>query len=96
MFNRSVCAARRRRAEEGVLTLRFPWPGEVCHTLREHGLPGVMVVDNDDEFARLSVTRDGADCPVVCLAGQNGREEGIEHAESCGHSIGWNIWEDTL
>lgn len=96
MFNRSVCTARRSRAEEGVLTLRFPWPGEVGHALREHGLPGMVVVDDDDEFARLGVARDGEDCPVVCLAGQSGREEGVEHAEGCGHQTGWDIWEDTL
>ena len=81
---------------EGVLTLRFPWPGEEGHALREHGLPRMVVVDDDGMFARLSVVRDREDCPVVCLAGQNGREEGIEHAEGCGHSIGWDIWEDTL
>lgn len=96
VFNGSVCAARRRRGEVGVRTLRLPWPGEVCPALREHGLAGAMAVDDDDEFARLSVTRDGADCPVLCLAGQYGSEEGIEHAEGCGHSIGWDIWEDTL
>lgn len=96
MFNASIFDARRRRAEEGVLMLRYPWPGEVGHVLREHGLPGMVVVDNDGEIARLSVTRNGEDCPVVSLAGQNGRVEGIEHAEGCGHSIGWDIWEDTL
>ena len=33
---------------------------------------------------------------VVSLARQNGREEGNEHAEGCGHSIGGDNWEDTL
>ncbi|KAI9455897.1 hypothetical protein BJY52DRAFT_1224425, partial [Lactarius psammicola] len=100
LFNKSICAARRLRAVEGVRTLRFPWPGEEGHALREHNLPMPRMVviddDDDDEFARLGVVRDREDCPVVCLAGQNGRGEGIEHAEGCGHSIGWDIWEDTL
>ncbi|KAI9444647.1 hypothetical protein H4582DRAFT_2070373 [Lactarius indigo] len=96
MFNRSKCAARQLRAKKGVLALRFPCPDDVGHTLREPGLPRMVVVDDDDEFSRLSVLRDSDDCPVVCLAGQNGREEGIERAEGCSHSIGWDIWEDTL
>ena len=78
------------------MTYRFPWPGEVGNALQEYGFLGMVVVDDDDEFARLSEVRDAEDCPVVCLAGQKGREEGIEHAEGCGHSIGWDIWEDNL
>ncbi len=66
------------------------------NALQEYGFLGMVVVDDDDEFARLSEVRDAGDCPVVCLAGQKGREEGIEHAEGCGHSIGWDIWEDNL
>ncbi|KAH9163054.1 hypothetical protein EDB89DRAFT_2234457 [Lactarius sanguifluus] len=54
---------------------------------------GMVVVDDNDEFSQLSEVRGAEGCPVVCLAG---REEGIEHAEGCGHSIGWDIWEDAL
>ncbi|KAH9057343.1 hypothetical protein EDB87DRAFT_1632065 [Lactarius vividus] len=96
MFNGIVSATRRSRTEEGILTYRFPWPGEVGNALREYCSFGMVVVDDDDEFSRLSEVRGAEDCPVVCLAGQRGREEGIEHAEGCGHSIGWDIWEDTL
>ncbi len=95
LFNRLVCAARRSRSEEGVLMLRFPLPGEAGNVLREYVFPGMVVVNDDEEFERLTMVRDEKDCPVVCLAGQNGRGEGIEHAEGCGHSIGWDIWEDT-
>ncbi|KAH9051315.1 hypothetical protein EDB83DRAFT_2293892 [Lactarius deliciosus] len=96
MFNGIVSTARRSRTEEGVLTYRFPWPGEVANALREYTYLGMVVVDDNDEFSRLSGVRDAEDCPVVCLAGQRGREEGIEHAEGCGHLVGWDIWEDTL
>ncbi|KAH8983050.1 hypothetical protein EDB86DRAFT_3085690 [Lactarius hatsudake] len=96
MFNGIVSAARRSRTEEGVVTYRFPWPGEVGNALRVYTYLGMVVVDDNDEFSRLSGVRDAEDCPVVCLAGQSGREEGIEHAEGCGHSVGWDIWEDTL
>ncbi|KAH8992438.1 hypothetical protein EDB92DRAFT_568308 [Lactarius akahatsu] len=65
LFNRSICAARRLRVREGVLTLRFPWPGDVSHVLRELGLPLMVAVDDDDEFARLSVLRDREDYIVV-------------------------------
>ncbi|KAH9023149.1 hypothetical protein EDB85DRAFT_332084 [Lactarius pseudohatsudake] len=98
MFNGIVSAARRSRTEEGVVTYRFPWPGEVGNALpvRECSFVGMVVVDDDDEFSQLSEVRGAEGYPVVCLAGQSGREEGIEHAEGCGHSIGWDIWEDTL
>jgi len=96
LLNRLVCAARRPRSEEGVPMLRFPLPGEVGNVLRELGFHGMMVVHDDEVFERLTMVRDEKDCPVVCLAGQNGRGEGIEHAEDCGHSIGWDIWEDTF
>ncbi|KAH8978667.1 hypothetical protein EDB92DRAFT_2095699 [Lactarius akahatsu] len=96
MFSGIVSAARRSRTEEGVLTYRFPWPGEVGNALREYSSLGVVVVDDNDEFSRLSGVGNAEDCPVVCLAGQMGREEGIEHAEGCSHSVGWDIWEDTL
>ncbi|KAH9035832.1 hypothetical protein EDB84DRAFT_1577900 [Lactarius hengduanensis] len=96
MFNGIVSAARRSRTEKGVVTYRFPWPGEVGNALREYTYLGMVVVDDNDEFSRLSGVKDAEDCPVVCLAGQRGREEGIEHAEGCGHSVGWDIWEDTL
>jgi hypothetical protein len=94
MFNAIISAARQSRVE-GTLVLRCPRPGEVGEVLRENGYPGLVVVD-DEEFARLGEVRDVEDCPVVCLAGQNGRTKGIEHTEGCGHSIGWDIWEDTL
>ncbi|KAH8983044.1 hypothetical protein EDB86DRAFT_3085686 [Lactarius hatsudake] len=98
MFNGIVSAGRRSRTEEGVVTYRFPWPGEVGNALpvREYSFIGMMVVDDNDEFSQLSEVKGAERCPVVCLAGQSGREEGIEHAEGCGHSIGWDIWEDNL
>jgi hypothetical protein len=95
MFNMIISAARRSRVEEGTLVLRCPRPDEVGEVLRENDDPGLVVVD-DEEFARLGEVRDVGDCPVVCLAGQTGRNMGIEHTEGCGHSIGWDIWEDTL
>ena len=95
-FHSAVDAARRPRAEGGVQMLRYTWPGEVGDALLGSDYPLVVVVDNDDEFARLCEVRDSDDCPVVCLAGQKGWDEGIDHAEGCGHSIGWDIWEDTL
>jgi hypothetical protein len=95
MFNTTISAARRSRVEEGTLVLRCPRPGEVGEVLRGDGYSGLVVVD-DEEFARLGEVRGAEDCPVVCLAGQEGRNKGIEHTEGCGHSIGWDIWEDTL
>ncbi|KAI0003835.1 hypothetical protein BJV74DRAFT_489069 [Russula compacta] len=90
-FNDRLRAVRQSRSK-GVQTLRFVYPGEDGnHT----GYPGIVVVD-DDEFAHFNKLIDIDDCPVVCLAGQAGREGGIEHAEGCAHSIGWDIWEDTL
>ncbi|KAI0003836.1 hypothetical protein BJV74DRAFT_985566 [Russula compacta] len=80
-----------RSRSRGVQTLRFALPGEVG-TISDSGYYGVVVAD-DDEFAHLDMA---IDCPVVCLVGQAGREGGIEHAEGCAHSIGWDIWEDTL
>ncbi|KAH9058228.1 hypothetical protein EDB87DRAFT_1578217 [Lactarius vividus] len=50
----------------------------------EYGFLGVVVVDDDDEFARPSEVRDVEECHVMCLAGQKGRKEGIGHA-GCGH-----------
>ena len=95
MYKTIICTARRSREGEGALILRFPRAGEVGNVQQEQGLDGMVVVD-DDEFARLSEVGDAEDCPVVCLAGQREIGEGIEHAEGCGHSIGWDIWEDTL
>ncbi|KAH9081497.1 hypothetical protein EDB83DRAFT_2547427 [Lactarius deliciosus] len=57
---------RELRVRDGVLTLRFPWPGDVSHALRELGLPRMMAVDDDDEFARLSVLWDREANSVVC------------------------------
>jgi len=94
MYKTTICMARRSRVEEGALILRFARAGEVDDVLREQGIYRMVTV-NDDEFARLSEVRDAEDCPVLCLAGQRGINEGIEHAEGCGHSIGWDIWEDT-
>jgi hypothetical protein len=95
MYKTTICTARRSRVGEGALILRFPRAGEVGDVQQEQDLHGMVVVD-DDDFARLSEVGDAEDCPVVCLAGQRGISEGIEHAEGCGHSIGWEIWEDTL
>jgi CBS domain-containing protein len=97
-FNMTISAVRRSRVEEGTLVLRCPASSEVGDVLRENDYPGLVVVD-DEEFARLGEVRDAEDCPVVCLAGSNGpngRTKGIEHTEGCGHSIGWDIWEDAL
>ncbi|KAI0308350.1 hypothetical protein B0F90DRAFT_1813624 [Multifurca ochricompacta] len=95
MFNETMRVARQSRAK-GVLTLRSPLPDEAGNRSRGGAFPGMVVVDDDGEFARLSVAMDEECYPVVCLAGQRGREEGIEHAEGCAHAIGWDIWEDTL
>ncbi|KAH8984098.1 hypothetical protein EDB92DRAFT_1819189 [Lactarius akahatsu] len=98
VFNGIVSAARRSRTEEGVVTYRFPWPGEAGSALpvREYSFVGMMVVNDNDEFSQLSEVRGAEGCPVVCLAGRSGKEEGIEHAGGYGHSIGWDIWQDTL
>lgn len=95
MYKTIICTARRSRVEDDALILRFPRAGEVGDVQQEQGLYGMVVVD-DDEFARLSEVGGVEDCPVLCLAGQREIGEGIEHAEGCGHSIGWDIWEDTL
>ena len=83
-FNNRLNDVRQSRSN-GVQTLRFVYPGEARDPLDR------MVVD---EFARLNKAADDDDCPVVCLAGQAGREGGVEHTEGCAHSIGWDIWED--
>lgn len=83
MFNRIISTARRSRAEDGTLVLQYQRLCEVGELLWEYDYPELVVVDDED-------------CPVVCLAGQKGRNKGIEHTEGCGHSIGWDIWEDTL
>jgi len=91
MYKTTICTARWSRVEEGALILRFRRGGEVGDVQLD---PGLVVVD-DDEFARLSEVGDTEDCPVLCIAGPGQR--GInEHTEGCGHSIGWDIWEDTL
>jgi hypothetical protein len=94
MYKTTISTARRSRVEEGALILWFPRAGEVVDVPQEQDLHGMVVVD-DDEFARLSEIGDAEDCPVVCIAGHRDISEGIEHTEGCGHSIGWNIWEDT-
>ena len=91
-FNDRLRAVLQSRSK-GVQTLRFALPSEVGgNSIGDSGHYGIVVAD-DDEFAHLDMAMD---CPVVCLAGQAGREGGIEHAEGCGHSIGWDIWEDIL
>ena len=87
-INDRLRAVRQSRSK-GMQTLRFISPGEDGNHTGHHG---IVVVD-DDEFAHFSKLIDVDDYPVVCLAGQAG---GIEHAEGCAHSIGWDIWEDTL
>ena len=95
MFNTAICAARRSRMEEGTVILRFPRPGEVVDELQGFQyFPEMVIVDDDDEFARLSEVRDTVDCPIVCLAGGGNRpSRDIKHAAGCGHSI-WGNWED--
>ena len=88
-FNNRLHAVRQSRLK-GVQTLRFAYPGEARDPTDR------MMVVNDDEFARFNKFVDDNNCPVVCLAGQAGREGALEHSESCAHSIGWDIWEDTL
>ncbi|KAI9439816.1 hypothetical protein H4582DRAFT_2056514 [Lactarius indigo] len=75
MVNGIVFTARRSRAEEGVLAIRFPWPGEVGNA-QEYGSLGMVVVD-DDEFARPGDARDAGDCTVVCFAGQTGEKRAL-------------------
>ena len=90
-INDCLRAVRLSRSK-GMHTLRFVPPGEDGNPT---GFLGIVVVD-DDEFAHFSKLIDVDDYPVVCLAGQAGRAGGIEHVEGCAHSIGWDIWEDTL
>ena len=91
-FEDRLCAVLQSRSK-GVRTLRFALPGEVGRNpIGDSGYFEIVVAD-DDEFAHLDMAMD---CPVVCLAGQAGKERGIKHARGCGHSVGWDIWEDTL
>jgi hypothetical protein len=94
IFNERMHTVRQSRSE-GALLLRFPLPNEVGDAVPELVDYGLVVVD-DDDFARLDMVLDEGSCPVVCLAGSCGKEEGIEHVEGCAHSIGWDTWDDAL
>jgi hypothetical protein len=94
-FNSRLRTARQGRTQ-GWRTLRFAMPDEAGHLLGHSGYHRMKIVDDDDDFARFGKVMDDDDCPVVCLGGKSGTEGGVGHAKGCGHSIGWDAWEDTL